>query len=330
MPVTNSSRLAAQMCSVFSGASGEDPAGTAPTWERCLIIELPKPWEGEVERSRHFPAQVAEVLDKAGGNGLSAQLLCAAPDPEHSVEGYSRVMFFSRPERPFATYEKREYLVPTGDVGPLAEALVSAPDSLRLFERFQQETSEVRDLLVCTHGSHDVCCATKGYPIYQVLRHQYAREMGAGIRVWRVSHLGGHRFAPNLVDLPQGRNWVRVAPDQLEALVLHSRPVSELRSCYRGWVALGSLYEQIAEQEVFMREGWGWAERMISTQLLEAGDSGQGARVRIDFTDPADGVSGAYEATVEQRDAALRTGCLEAGEPFETPQYAVTRLVKVT
>ena len=329
MATTNSSRLAAQMCSVFAGANGEAPAGTAPTWGRCLIIELPKPWEGEVEHSRHFPGEVTQVLEKAEANGSGAQLLCVAPDPEYSVEGYSRVMLFSRPERPFATYDKREYLVPAGDVGPLADALVNAPGSLGRFERFQQETPDVRDILVCTHGSHDVCCATKGYPIYQVLRREYAGERGGGIRVWRVSHLGGHRFAPNLVDLPQGRNWVRVGPDQLEPLMLHTQPVSELRSCYRGWVALGSPYEQVAEQEVFMREGWGWAERMISTQLLEAEDNGRGARVRIEFTDPATGVSGAYEATVEQREAALRTGCLEAGEPFETPQYGVTRLVKV-
>ena len=330
MSITNSGRVAAQMCSVFSDTSGEAPAGTAPTWERCLIIELAKPWDGEVERSRHFPGGVTQVLEKAEAKGLSAQLLCVAPDPEYSVEGYSRVMFFSRPERPFATYEKREYLVPMGDVGPLADALVNAPERPDRFERFQQETSGLRDILVCTHGSHDVCCATKGYPIYQVLRREYAREMGEGIRVWRVSHLGGHRFAPNLVDLPQGRNWVRVGPDQLEPLMLHSRPVSELRSCYRGWVALGSQYEQVAEQEVFMREGWGWAERMISTRLLEAGDNGGEARVRIDFADPATGVSGAYEATVEQSEPALRTGCLEAGAPFETPQYRVSKLVKVT
>jgi hypothetical protein len=40
-----------------------------------------------------------------------------------------------------------------------------------------------------------------------------------GASVWQASHLGGHRFAPTFVALPQGLMWGRVAPEQLDALV---------------------------------------------------------------------------------------------------------------
>ena len=45
-----------QLCSVYSRAIGEDPAGSAPSWQRCLVLEFPKPWKGEVMFYRMFLA----------------------------------------------------------------------------------------------------------------------------------------------------------------------------------------------------------------------------------------------------------------------------------
>jgi len=52
--------------------------------------------------------------------------------------------------------------------------------------------------LVCTHGRHDVCCAIEGRPV--------AALAAADPRVdaWECSHLGGDRFAANLLWLPSG------------------------------------------------------------------------------------------------------------------------------
>jgi hypothetical protein len=52
--------------------------------------------------------------------------------------------------------------------------------------------------LVCTHGRRDVCCARFGLPL--------ARALGAAHpgQVWETTHVGGHRFAANLVLLPHG------------------------------------------------------------------------------------------------------------------------------
>ncbi|MFN8608256.1 MAG: sucrase ferredoxin [Vulcanimicrobiota bacterium] len=59
-------------------------------------------------------------------------------------------------------------------------------------------------LLVCTHGSRDACCGWLGVRLAGALRqagHQ---------RVWEVSHIGGHRFAPTLWHLPEWRVYGRV------------------------------------------------------------------------------------------------------------------------
>jgi hypothetical protein len=60
-------------------------------------------------------------------------------------------------------------------------------------------------LLVCTHGKHDPCCARYGRPLYDAL----ADELGPGW-VWQSTHVGGDRFAGNLVCLPHGLYYGRL------------------------------------------------------------------------------------------------------------------------
>jgi hypothetical protein len=226
-------------------------------------------------------------------------------------------------------YDKDDFMAPSDRIGALVRALLVDSDRLEEFEQYRQQSGDVREMLVCTHGARDTCCASFGFPIYQLLRHQYAPELGGRLRVWRVSHLGGHRLAPNLVDLPEGRNWVRLGPEHLDALVFRNRPVSEMRRFYRGWIALGTPYEQMAEREVFMREGWDWTKRQVTTRLEGPVSAGGQARVRIDFGDRNGGPSGSYEATVEDAAAVPTMECLGEGEPGLAEQYAVSGLEKV-
>jgi hypothetical protein len=53
-------------------------------------------------------------------------------------------------------------------------------------------------LLVCTHGRRDACCAQFGRPAAVALAGRY------GDAVWETTHVGGDRFAANLVCLPFG------------------------------------------------------------------------------------------------------------------------------
>ncbi|MCZ6616874.1 MAG: hypothetical protein O7E57_01985 [Gammaproteobacteria bacterium] len=64
---------------------------------------------------------------------------------------------------------------------------------------------------VCTNGRRDLCCARFGLPTYARLRER------VGARVWQTSHLGGHRFAPNVLALPQGVLYGRVIPEEVDA-----------------------------------------------------------------------------------------------------------------
>jgi hypothetical protein len=85
---------------------------------------------------------------------------------------------------------------------------------------------------VCTNGQRDLCCARFGLPVYASLRER------VGARVWQVSHLGGHRFAPNVLVLPQGVLYGRVHEESLDEFSERietgaiSFPHMRGRSCY--------------------------------------------------------------------------------------------------
>ena len=52
--------------------------------------------------------------------------------------------------------------------------------------------------LVCAHGRRNRCCARFGGPLAKALADRYPDE------VWETTHVGGHKFAANLVLLPHG------------------------------------------------------------------------------------------------------------------------------
>lgn len=67
--------------------------------------------------------------------------------------------------------------------------------------------------LVCTHGTRDVCCAVRGRPVADHLTSHRPHQ------TWETSHVGGHRYAANLVLLPHGLYYGHVTPDEaLEAV----------------------------------------------------------------------------------------------------------------
>jgi hypothetical protein len=58
---------------------------------------------------------------------------------------------------------------------------------------------------VCAHGRRDACCARLGLPLFDAL----GPHVGSA-QLWQSSHLGGHRFAPNLLALPFGLQLGRI------------------------------------------------------------------------------------------------------------------------
>ncbi|HEX2034023.1 MAG TPA: sucrase ferredoxin [Chloroflexota bacterium] len=301
--------------------------------ERYIIMELAPPWAPQLWESPRFPPALAPSVMQAWEQcPQTLRFLCIAPDEAHTVPGWVRFLAFWRPYGAAATFERQEFLVPQQEAVPLAQCLLQgAPADLLDFQRYRADppgAPPVRDILVCTHGSVDACCATFGYPLYHLLRRRYGVPSGGRLRAWRVSHFGGHRLAPTLIDFPEGRYWGHMTASAIDGLVRRNVPVTSLRRHYRGWGGLQTPFEQVAEREAFVREGWAWIDYLKTGHLLEGGEGGDRARVRLDFRSADGSVRGAYDVTVEVRGTVPAVHCREGGEPWRAKQYTTTSLIK--
>ncbi|WP_242906733.1 sucrase ferredoxin [Actinomadura terrae] len=185
--------------------TGERPcAASATTKARSwLLIEHPGPWPERIEQltdpgpvscggtTPHAPRNgpIAETIRAAQAKGIRPQLIRRSgrrrPTPPlqvYAVYSHGGTVWM----------EGRELT----DPAELAELDL---DALAAGVRpgFGEPTHEPV-LLVCTHGRRNACCARTGAPLARALTARFGRL------VWETTHVGGDRFAANLVCLPYG------------------------------------------------------------------------------------------------------------------------------
>jgi hypothetical protein len=179
-------------CADAARTRADPPAGTAPPTRRWLLLEHPGPWR----------------IDAVAGAGINPTVLATLTERAGSV---TRILLVRRPGR-IDRRAPRSWILAgldtdtvTGqwrsdiDLLDAADALIGA-DSLAI-----EHPDPV--ILVCTHGVHDVCCALRGRPVAAALASRWPEL------VWECSHIGGDRFAPNVVLLPDGFYYGNLDPD---------------------------------------------------------------------------------------------------------------------
>ncbi|MGH9137243.1 MAG: sucrase ferredoxin [Acidimicrobiales bacterium] len=123
-------------------------------------------------------------------------------------------------------------------------------------------------VLVCTNGRHDSCCATFGRPLVRALRESRHAEW-----VWECSHIGGDRFAGNIVVLPDGLYFGRCDP-HAAANVIEAYERGEIHlDHYRGRSTLRFM-EQAAE--FFARRELGLTRIGAVLDVKPIGERGDG------------------------------------------------------
>jgi (2Fe-2S) ferredoxin len=146
-------------------------------------------------------------VDAVAGSGIDPDVLSAVTDS--AARSGTRILLVRRPGRNAASQPRRWQLVSVqGDTmdgfwaadGDLLQATAAMAD--------KPSVSGPRKpiILVCTHGVHDACCAIRGRPVAAALAERWPDQ------VWECSHVGGDRFAPNVVVLPDGYYYGNLDP----------------------------------------------------------------------------------------------------------------------
>ncbi|MCU0497076.1 MAG: sucrase ferredoxin [Anaerolineae bacterium] len=320
-------------CNVLALEKGLDPVGYANAFDTLILMEARLPWKKEMYmEAGTLPQEVIDLIQvnlkryQETGIVPTTRPLVIAPDEEYSREGYRRVILFERQGACIAQFTRSEYLMPEADMGALIWALAEQRDRVAQFDAFRVEVKPaVRDLLVCTHGTVDAACAKFGYPLYNGLRQHHAND---SLRVWRVSHFGGHVFAPTMMDMPTGHYWAYVEAPQSHQIVRQTGDVTALRGHYRGWAGLSNSFMQAAERELWQQYGWDWfhyPKTGTITSQDPSTDHPLWAEVQITFEQP-DGVIRTAQGRVEVQRHIETITTTGNDHTYNYPQYQVTHL----
>ncbi len=185
--------------------------------KRWLLIEDPGPWGYDALMYNRVPTELFAQL-KGWADSVSARVVLVRRGAR--LVGSPRKVFIanSDPAAPWLVS------LDAGDV-----------DSILAVDRAVFKAGDVPGkridslYLVCTHGRHDRCCSVRGNPVARALCARY------GETAWECSHIGGDRFAANVVCLPRGAYFGRVSSAGAETLMDdYERGILDVER-FRGW-----------------------------------------------------------------------------------------------
>jgi hypothetical protein len=315
-------------CAEASRQAEENPIGWAAPCQLYILIECPPPWGGDEFASQSVPDNLRVLVEEIYQTEPSAMVLLIY---SHILtkKNSTKLLILRQRSGLCHGYTKQETEVTNvNDIAPVLQDYLAKPiptaDPLPL----------TRDILICTHGSHDKCCAKYGIPFY---RQAIATVTSLGlenVRIWQSSHFGGHRFAPTALDFPSGRCYGRLDSKSFASILTHDGDIQDLKSVYRGWgILAGGDYPipaQLVEQELMLRYGWDWFNYKVASQIVEQNEDASFNGVELTFETP-DGAIARYRAdVVEDKSKALYLiGDCDGTEVEKLPKFFVKNLTQL-
>jgi hypothetical protein len=246
-------------CSVASRENAETLYGTVARIRSWLLIEYPSVWRrNAINDSLLLSERFKRYIDGLEATGKIERTLLIRQ--EHFLSGAIRCFFVN-------SCEPVPY-ISNCEIGDYDE-LVSSPHGGQRVDGLMYA--------VCTHGRHDKCCAKFGLPVYCAIRDR------VGATAWQCSHVGGDRFAGNVVVFPYGLYYGRVTPDVVGELIETSERGEVWLKGYRGRSCFRRP-EQVAEY--FARRESG---RLAIDEFHPIDLRSGGGRTRVRFQARSDG-----------------------------------------
>jgi hypothetical protein len=184
-------------CAAASTLRDDPVAGTATHVRTWLLLEHSGPWGAEALLDARLPEGLGAALKQQARAYRAKILLIRRTRARRDPERLNVYVVHADPVRPRLEH---------GTVGDLREVLDLDVTSFRAGGSTGLSPATGSLFCVCTNGRHDACCAELGRPIALALDDAHPEE------TWEVSHVGGDRFAGNVVVLPEGLYYGRLDP----------------------------------------------------------------------------------------------------------------------
>ncbi|MCH8907922.1 MAG: hypothetical protein IH840_12610, partial [Candidatus Heimdallarchaeota archaeon] len=180
-----------QYCSLLSIQARLDPnwVGLNHDFDYYLIFEIPKPWARKVEFGANFPKELTELFEKIKQDGIKFKFLGLEKNKEYTPAGKIKLLFYKNSNEYFVEFSTIELNVPENKLITTIRNLFEQNSAK--YSPYLIESETTQDIFVCNHSARDRCCGTFGKEIYHHLTNT-----SSNYRVWKSSHMGGHRLAP--------------------------------------------------------------------------------------------------------------------------------------
>lgn len=228
-------------CASHAHSINTDPCGNALFIDALVLVEVPLPWPKPVFKHPLLQQFTSMATTSLG----STRVLAAVPS---GTQPGIRVIVYQRDRIGVQSWGFRP-TDPT-ELARFANQIKSTHPAELDITRDSIHPPEIA-VLICTQGSHDVCCGSAGTKLASDLEMQ-----APGLAIFRVSHTGGHRFAPTALTIPDGRMWAYLDTQSMLSILELSGDVKDLSKYCRGWWGAPSGPGQVAERAVFEQMGW--------------------------------------------------------------------------
>jgi hypothetical protein len=185
-------------CSAASLDRDEPVAGSATHVRTWVLLEHVGPWGRTALLDARLPDGLGDELRRRAQEHRAKILLIRRFTSEPSSRDGLRV--FAAHAHPTAPR------LESGLLGDAREVLDLDLAAFRAGGTTGLPAYDGEIYCVCTNGRHDACCAELGRPVAKALAAAHPEE------TWEVSHVGGDRFAGNMVVLPHGLYYGRLDP----------------------------------------------------------------------------------------------------------------------
>ncbi|MBD2773531.1 sucrase ferredoxin [Iningainema tapete] len=308
-------------CSDHSKQAGEDIIGSASNHQTYILVECPQPWLGETFNSKWVSENLRTLVEEVKQAKLPIRFLLIANSVSHKADS-TTLLIYHRKDGLGNGYRKLEFkLKNIEQVATVVRRWLKNGNSDE-----QVETKASRDILICTHGSVDMCCARYGTPFYHQAANAVANLGINNVRIWKSSHFGGHRFAPTAIDLPEGRYYGVLDADSFNSILTRTGNITCLNKVYRGWGILSSEL-QVLEREIMLQHGWDWFDYKVAARIIEENLDNDTIQAELTLEKP-DGELYTYQASLIKYDTKKLQikGSCKAKQEYVFPKYAVASL----
>jgi hypothetical protein len=284
----------------------EEMFGTVPKVDIWILLEYNQAWGEKAFPSSNIPKNVKKRL---------SNYVESTP--------YCRLQLIKRHDRSLDSIKL--YLGVSDEKEPkLFELNLSSYDDLLEIDipKILESSSFLRKeplILICTHGTHDKCCSKFGVPIYLKAIEQENR-----FTTWQCTHLGGHRFAANVLCLPHGIYYGRVREkgNLCEVIKEYQNRSVHLEN-YRG---RSCYHNEVQAAEYFLRMQTGIKE--ISAFCLNETKNNDSGGAMVEFLSATNGEIHFFYIQTDKNAMSNYTSCKDK-DKSSISQYRLVNYKKI-